>query len=411
MLPPIMALLVVGTCLGLQHRAISTAQADCVTLRKQLAAATASTAASPAGRAGSSNHTKAAAPISWRTFANQLDESQRAGATADMRLMLRMQRRLQAMTREELIAGLDAIPALGLTGNARSMFEQELIGPLIEKDPQYVLTRFIDAVQDEASGLKWHLPGALRDWAKQDPGTADAWLDQQIAAGKFASKALDCSSPFRIQFEEALAGVLLAADPAALGRRMSALAPDQRASLINRELINTVTEPTQAAFTKLVREQVSAADQAYIFTRQAAALATTDGFSKVDEFLTRIAATPADRAACVAQAATSNILRGAAPPTRERLDAVRAWGSTQAPDTVDAITGDVLATAAQLRADFSFDDAAGLALQFSQSGGSDEVLAAFLDTWYARNHQEQARAWAGQIADETRREAILKGLN
>ena len=106
-----------------------------------------------------------------------------------------------------------------------------------------------------------------------------------------------------------------------------------------------------------------------------------------------------------------NILRGAAPPTRERLDAVRAWGSTQAPDTVDAITGDVLATAAQLRADFSFDDAAGLALQFSQSGGSDEVLAAFLDTWYARNHQEQARAWAGQIADETRREAILKGLN
>jgi hypothetical protein len=120
---------------------------------------------------------------------------------------------LGVMTREELIAGLDAVAALGLSPNARSMFEQDLIGPLIEKDPQYVLARFIDTLQDEASGIKWHLSNALRDWAKQDPSKAGAWLDQQIAAGKFESKTLDGISPFRMQFEEALVGILVSPQP------------------------------------------------------------------------------------------------------------------------------------------------------------------------------------------------------
>lgn len=208
MLPPAAALLVVGTWLGLQRHAISLAKADCTTLHGQLAAVTtaANTSAPPVV---SSKQTKTGAPINWKTYAGQFDEAQRAGATADMRAMLRMQQRLETMTREELISGLDAASALGLSPNARSMFEQNLIGPLIEKDPQYVLTRFIDTLQDEASGIKWHLPGALLNWAKQDPSKAGAWLDQQIAAGKFASKSLDGSSPFRDQFEKVMRDILV----------------------------------------------------------------------------------------------------------------------------------------------------------------------------------------------------------
>ena len=409
MLPPAAALLAVGTWLGLQRRAISSAEADCATLHSQLAADSAA-AVSPANPVGSSKKTKTAAPINWKTFASQSDETRRAGVTADMRAMLRLQQRLEMMTREELIAGLDAAATLELSPNARSMFEQELIGPLIKKDPEYVLTRFMDTLQDEASGIKWHLPGALRNWAKQDPSKADAWLDEQIAAGKFASKTLDGSSPFREQFEGVMLDILLTADPAAADRRMGALTQRQRASIINGSLINSVTEQTQTAFTKLVREQVSVEDQTYIFARQAGALSTSDGFTKVDEFLERIAATPAEHASSAEHAASHSILSGDTPPTRERFDAMRAWASTQAPDAVDDITGKLLATAAQVKTEFTFDDAAGLALQYSQADRTDDVLAAFLDTWLARQHKEQARVLAGQIADEKRREEILKSL-
>ena len=89
---------------------------------------------------------------------------------------------MKLMTREELLAALDEVATLDLTDNARGMLEQMLIGPLIEKAPELVLTRFIDCLQDARSGLKWHLPNALREWAKNDPAKADAWFDQQIAA-------------------------------------------------------------------------------------------------------------------------------------------------------------------------------------------------------------------------------------
>ncbi|MEI6494344.1 MAG: hypothetical protein WCO94_17495 [Verrucomicrobiota bacterium] len=97
------------------------------------------------------------------------------------------------------------------------MLEQMLIGPLIEKDPEYALTHFIDCLQDEQSGIKWHLPNALREWAKQDPAKANAWLDQQIAAGKFDSRTLDGKSQFRMQFEGVMLGILFPSDPDAAG--------------------------------------------------------------------------------------------------------------------------------------------------------------------------------------------------
>ncbi|MCF7733387.1 MAG: hypothetical protein K9N23_16980 [Akkermansiaceae bacterium] len=81
----------------------------------------------------------------------------------------------------------------------------------------------IDGLQHKQSGIKWHLPNALREWAKQDPAKAGAWLDQQIAAGKFASKTLDGSSQFRTQFESVMSGVLFPSDPDAAGRRRAPL--------------------------------------------------------------------------------------------------------------------------------------------------------------------------------------------
>jgi len=409
MLPPAVALLVVGTWLGLQRRAISTTEQDCATLRDHLAADSGANSAT-AKAANPNNKIKAGAPINWQLLAGRFDEMQRAGATADMRVVLRFQQRLQALTREELIAGLDAIPALGLSTDSRSMLEQTLIGPLIEKDPEYVLRHFIDALQDDASGLKWHLATALRDWARQAPGEADAWLDEQIAAGKFDSKTLDGKSQFRTQFEGVMLGILLTADPAAAGRRLAAAPQDQRADIINNNLINSVTAETQAAFTKLVRDQVPAADRPGIFAIQAAQCAVQGGYSKVSEYLAQIEATPAERSMCVERAASIRIFANNRPVTSEDLDTLRTWAGTQAPDASDRVTGNILATATQMTPALAFNAAAELAVHYSQASGNDDVLATFLDTWTARNNKDQARVFAEKIADESRREEILKRL-
>ncbi len=411
MLPPVAALLVVGTWLGVQRRAILTAQQDCVMLRRQLAAAVATP---PPTKAAASDHkAKAGMPINWQTLAKQLDETQQAGATADMRVMLRFQQRLQAMTREELIAGLNAIPALELSANSRSMLEQTLIGPLIEIDPEYVLTHFTDSLQDEASGLKWHLPNAMREWAKQEPAKAGAWLDEQIAAGKFDSKSLDGKNPFRVQFEEVMLGILFPADPATAGLRLSAMPQDQRGEVMKR-LLGSVKEETQAAFTQLVRDQVPANEQTDIFAQQVANQAgkwlAQGGYAKVSDYLDRIGATPAERSACALQVAVAGLSTSTAPVTRENIDALRTWIDTQAPDSTNRFTGNILATATQIMPMLEFNDAAALALQYSQTSGSDDVLGTFLESWTARNHKDLALAFVGDIVDEKRRAAILKSL-
>jgi len=265
MLPPTVALLVVGTWLGVQRRSISTMEQDCATLRQQI---TNDSGSAPlhARAAGSDKTSKSAASIHWETIARQFDERQRAGATADMRAMLRFDKKLQAMTREELIAGLDEIAALDLSANSRSMLEQTLIGPLIEKDPEYVLRHFVDCIQDDASGIKWHLSNAMRDWAKQDPAKTDAWFDQQIAAGKFDSKTLDGKNPFRMQFEGVMIGIWFTSDPSAAGHRLEALPEDQRVEVLSG-LLGSVKQENQAAFTQLVRDQVPAQDQSQILNR------------------------------------------------------------------------------------------------------------------------------------------------
>jgi hypothetical protein len=267
MLPPVVALVVVATWLGLQRRSIAMLDDDCVMLRNRLAADSGAER-SPAKSPVANKPAPAITPINWKTLAGQFDEMQRSGATADMRVMLRFQQRLQALTQEEILTALDDLAALGLSANAHSMLEQMLIGPLIEKDPELALTRFMGCLQEEQSGIKWHLSNALRQWAKLDSGKANAWLDQQIAAGKFDSKTLDGRSQFRMQFEGVMLDVLLPSDPAAAGSRLGALPEDQRAEVLSG-LLGSLKEENLTSFAKLVRDQLPAKAQALIFAQQA----------------------------------------------------------------------------------------------------------------------------------------------
>lgn len=413
-IPPVVALAIAGTWLGTQRQSISNLEQQSAVLRKAIAARSSgpsseSAQAKPAAPAKAAN---AKEPIDWKKIAEQFAEIRQAGGTGDMRTMMRFQQRLQAMSKEELVAALDEIAALDFPIETRNMLEQMIVGPLVEKDPELALTKFIDRLHDNDGSLSWQLSNAMQKWAKKDPAAAIAWFDRQIAAGKFDSKSLDGRSQSRIQFEGNLIHVLLGTDPEAAGRRLAAMPEDQRDDALSQFSFQPLKDEEQLAFATLVRDQVAEKDQARTLAQHASRLVGKDGYSKVTEFLDRIQATPAERSASVEQAAESSIrtISHQSKITREDLDTMREWVTAQAPESTGRATGSALANALQGSRKLDFSEAAELAVQYHEASDNDDVLHSFLNGWGARQNKEQARILAGKISDAKRREEILQNL-
>ena len=415
-IPPVVALAIAGGWIGAQHQSLSALEKESVLLRKHIATARASAESAAVSRGTKVPNGKtvnAKEPIDWKKVAGEMAEMQRSNGMGDMRTMIRIQQRLQSMTKEELVAALDQIATLELPAESRNMLEQMLIGPLVEKDPELALTRFADRFQDQRNGISWQLSNALGKWAEKEPGKATAWFDEQIAAGKFDSKTLDGKSQARLQFEGALIRNLLSTDPAAAGRRLGALPEDQRADALRQFSFREVKEEDQKVFADLVRAQVPENQRNSVLSHSASNL-VSKGYPEVTAYLDRIEATPAERAATVDAAATSKIQQSSYQKgvTREDLDAMREWANSQAPGTADGITGKALARSTRNEGDgkFKFADAAALAVQYHESSGNDDVLVKFLEGWQARQNKDESIKLAEKISDPARREEILKNL-
>jgi hypothetical protein len=415
LLPPVVALAIAGTWLSSQHRSISTLEQESAVLQKAISARSSSSQAdsSTAKPPSANKAAKAKEPLDWKKISAQFAEMQGSDGTGDIRSMMKFQQRLQAMSKEELVAALDEIAALDLPKESRDALEEMLIGPLAQKDPELALTKFIDRIQ-EGRGMKgWQLANAMQEWAKKDPSSAIAWFDQQIAAGKFASKSLDGKSLSRLQFEGSLITVLLGSDPDAAGRRLAALPEDQRDEALSQFSFQPFKEENQAAFAKLVRDEIPEKDQARTLGQKASALMRNDGeYSKVTEFLDRIQATAVERAACVEQAAESKLqtISNKKKITREDLDTMREWVTTHAPESTGPVTGKALANATQGGRKMEFSEAADLAVEYHTAADNDDVISTFLESSDVRQNKEQARTLAKKISDPKRREEILKNL-
>ncbi len=414
-IPPVFALIVATAWLGSQRQAISRVETESAALRKQIASRS-TTAEDPslATALAPAKVAKGKEPLDWKKIAAQFSEMQQGGGMGDMRAMMRLQQRLQEMSKEELVAALEEIAALDLSDESRAMLEQLLIGPLIQKDPESALTRFIGRLEEQNGSMAWTLSNGLEQWAKKDPAKASAWFDAQIAGGKFDSKALDGKSRSRNQFEGALIQVLLGSDPAAAALRLGAMPEDQRSEVLSRHSFEQLKDEEHVAFAELVRGQVPEKDQARTLGQQATRLVgKEEGYEKVTKFMDRIDATPAERTACVEQAATSKIqsMSYQKKVTREDLDAMREWTTAQSPASTDSLTGKALANASQGGGNkMMFEDAAALATQYHETSGNDDVLVSFLEGRPARQNKDQARLLAEKISDEKRRGEILDKL-
>ena len=393
-LPPAVALVIAGAWLVSQRQSIATLESQSSLLRKEIAARR---SAGNVGDAASSRpaaparQTKDKAPIDWKKIAAQFEESRNSGGMGDMRTMMRLSQRLMSMDKDELVAALDEIASLDLPDQSRMMLEQMLIGPLIEKDPEFALTQFIDRINAEHGGMGWQLSRAMAEWAKKDPAAATAWFDRQIAAGTFESKSLDGKNQHRMQFEGAMIGTLLSSNPEAAALRLAALPEDQRDDVLRNHAANSLKKEDQLAYAKLVRQSLPEKEQTECITGLVSRMANTgDDYSAATDCMERIEATPAERDACVEETAESRFqqLSYQRKITADDIDQLREWTMSQSPELTDRATGMALAGWSP-RARWSFPKSRRLPWITTTPAAATRCWFPCLKDWHAAKKRKQ----------------------
>jgi hypothetical protein len=283
---------------------------------------------------------------------------------------------------------------------------------LSEMDPDPALATFAKRLEGDDPGMARRLAKTFVRWAAEDPAAAAAWLDRQIADGLFESKSLDGRSLARLEFEAALLGILLSTDEAAAATRLAALPEDQRREVMERISVSELSPTGQSAYAALIRSLIPPDERPGAFAHAASELATGGGFSGVGEFLDQIGATPPERAVSAREAANARLETIAAgrAVTRDDAETLREWVKRQSPGTVDRVTGEALAEAAQANGKLSFEAAAELALEYHKNSGNDDVLGAFLESFAAHSNLARALPLVRDISDPKRRDEILGKL-
>lgn len=415
MIAPAIALAIAGAVVGSQRRTISRIENEIVLLKKHIAV--------EKGRIdGQAADTKAERPlkpgnadeaIDWAEVAGMFGEMKNRSGVGDMRKMMSFQSKLRKMDKEQLLAALDQIQALELGDDERMMLEAMLIGPLAEKDPELVLDRFSNRLGDDRNGMSWQLANALGEWAKKDQAAAIAWFDKEIAAGTFDSKSLDGKSQLRLNFETNLIAQLISTDPAAAAARIAALPPDQRKDALGSWQFRKLKDEEQAAYADLVRASLPEAERYEVFAQQASMIVSMGDYEKVGAYLDRIGATGEERLKAAEQAASGSIVNNSynSKVTGEKIDSMREWLGTQAPGSVDRVTGETLGQIAGSGGNAKFPEAAAMALEYHEQGAGDDLLTGFIENSHSRGvEKEELRKMAGMISDPEKREEALEKL-
>lgn len=414
---PVVALVAMSIWIGNQRHSITLIETQSGLIRQRIADVRKSGPNDVAAVAGKSTVLDMAdfkGRIDWKVLAGKIAEMDDSDGTGNFREILRLKNQISAMSQEEMLSSLDEIASMDIPGKTKNMLGELFMGPLIEKDPELALKRFVGKIGKENSRMNWNLAMAFDAWTKKDPTSTAAWFDQQITAGIFDSKSLDGRSGARLRFEGIMVKSLIASDPDAAGVRMAALPEDQRNEIVQQPQNNgSLKEVDQMAYAQLIRTQLHENDRYDAFSELTSTALTKGGYTAATKLLNRISATPEERKVGAIQAAIANINRIGflqSAVTREDVDAMRAWVGTQAPDAVDRTTGAALIRAVR-PGKFDFAAASALVTQYHQSSGNDDVLVSFLSGSSVGNHRDEARVMAEQITDETRRADVLKQLH
>jgi uncharacterized protein YidB (DUF937 family) len=412
-LPPAAALVASGIWLGLQQRSISTLEKDTVLLREHVEAARhAATADDSSLAAARTNGKKANDPdaVDWKSLADTMAKAERGSGMPDMRAMMKLQTKLMSLSGAELTTALDEIAALELSNDARRSLEGMLINLLAQKEPKLVLDRYLDRLDDPRGAGSWQLAHAFQQWAGKDSAAATAWLDAQIAAGKFDSKSLDGKSQSRQQFESAVFAALVASDLDAAGKRLAAMPEEQRLEIFRSGAFMNMKPGSEKNLATLIREQLPENQRGQALSQATTMMVHQGGYEKVGKYLADIEATPTERKDIVKSAAGNKIqqLSHDGGIDRKEVDEMRAWVTQESPENLDSITGDTLGSLWSPQS--KWEDNAKIISDLYAEKPSDDLLVSFLSGHQASQHREAAMELAAKISDETKRAEVTASL-
>ena len=344
----------------------------------------------------------------WQVLAELV--AGRSNGRPDARSLAEFDKLVKAMGNEELVTKIEEIMALDLEEKIRWNLINEFLRPLIDQDAELALRRLFGKLGKGDRSLS----GAWMAWSKKDIRAATAWFDEQIAAGTVDPKRLDGSDGCRAQFEGQLVRLLLACDPAAATRRVENLHPDLRDDIIS-QCVPKADDPTRKAWADLVRSQLPEKDGLEMIASYVPPWVQNGDFSKVMAYMDKIAATPAERSACVKHT-IENWTRQTSftnEVTVEGIESLRAWADGQEPGLSNNLSRDAIRDMLRKNheSETTLEMVESIVAHYQAMEGGDEVLAQALEHSMDGNHKKDyVSALAARLPDEERRAKILKKL-
>ena len=410
---PLAALVFVGSWIGIQRRVLATLEDENGRLVRH---------AVPAGKPGFTEElfpelekTRAKKTIKfgglpeWKALAELV--AGRSNGRPDARSLAEFDKLVKAMGNEELVTKIEEIMALDLEEKIRWDLINEFLRPLIDQDAELALRRLFGQLGAENQALS----GAWTGWSSKDLGAATAWFDEQIAAGKVDPKRLDGSDGCRTNFEGQLVRLLMVSDPVAAARRMADLSVDMRKGVIGLCRDPRADETTQKAWVDLVRSQLSGKDSLeQIASSVPVFFDYVADFSRVTKFMDNIAASPAERSACVSQTINhwTRDTSYMGKVTIEGIEALRTWADSQEPGLSKNLTRGAIEDMlrSNQRSAMTLEQVEAIVAHYQGMEGGEEMLAQALERTNANHRRGYVSALASRIPDEERRAKILKKL-
>ena len=399
---PLVVLLAVGAWLAGQFQSIAELEHQNARLQKNLA-----DAERPAAVSNPPAAIKTAldrSPIDWAEVARLLYQGQ-SEQDGLLQSTARLTVQLRAMSRDELVTALDEIAAATIPQDHRELLErflcEDLVGP--KGGPRLVLDRFTRRMSEGT--WPWTLAVYFKDWIDKDPDEAIAWLRQRSAEMGNPDQLVSLSFYPR-----------LASDPATASRILTALPESKRLEALRTLEAGSLADPNrQVAWAGICRTDLPAKDRMEAIVWPAGNWSDGDGsrmsMADVAAYMDRIQATPAEREACVLNAAAELAEHGtfddndSLAPT-EKIEALRAWVRAQAPQSLDRATGKGLASLGRGGGEF-YAEAAKLALSYHDASPHDELLIPLLENDLGDEHKATARALAERLSNAALRRRFL----
>ena len=419
-IPPVLALIVLAGWAGGELHSLTELEKENDLLKARLVARTTGFEANTSAFATAS----ADQPTSLKKLMALFTAAQRDGSHL---AMLRLERQLKSMTKEELLSVLAEIDGLKTPLGPSQELMVKLFKELCQKDPKSALDRVPNTPRGSGGSVVVTLTSAMKEWPPKDLEMAEAWFKEATAAGKFDTSALNERGYMQWRLKSGLLGAWIAADPAIAAARLSAMPVGNRAEALSSACDWGFREQDQLTVAHLARTIVpeegrevlaDIADTIAVKSAMGRVIGKyTDGdandltgdFSAVTDFFDRIQATPEERAACVERC----ILRKAngrfdRKITSDKIESIRAWTLAQAPSVLDNVTSALLWHRAGQG--LTFPQVAELASQYNRKSADDSLLIKFLSQKVPEGDKADARLLAEKINDPARRQTVLDGL-